>query len=120
MLFCAWRICLLSCLQDTWRCVTVDDRIPVDLFGRALLVGSRPLQLWPLLLCKAILKVMAVYRTLDMTLPHQVRACTGETCQVVQLLCCAVRVRCRGDCVGTGKPAQPAAGLHVSLFNAAG
>jgi hypothetical protein len=65
----------LDCLQDTWRCVTLDDRIPVDLFGRALLVGSRPLQLWPLLLCKAILKVMAVYKTLDMTLPHQVRTC---------------------------------------------
>jgi hypothetical protein len=64
---------LCCLLQDTWRCVTVDDRIPVDLFGRALLVGSRPLQLWPLLLCKAILKVMAVYRTLDITLPHQVR-----------------------------------------------
>lgn len=46
----------------------------MDLFGRALLVGSRPLQLWPLLLCKAVLKVMAAYRTLDMTLPHQVRA----------------------------------------------
>lgn len=41
--------------------------------GRSLMVGSRPLQLWPLLLCKAILKVMAVYRSLDMTLPHQVR-----------------------------------------------
>lgn len=37
------------------------------------MVGSRPLQLWPLLLCKAILKVMAVYRSLDMTLPHQAR-----------------------------------------------
>lgn len=42
--------------------------------GRPLLVGSRPLQLWPLLLCKAILKVQAVYRSLDKTLPHQVRA----------------------------------------------
>ncbi|KAF8071222.1 GLTP1 [Scenedesmus sp. PABB004] len=48
-------------LLDTWRAVTVDDRIPVDLFGRPLLVGSRPLQLWPLLLCKALLKVSAVH-----------------------------------------------------------
>lgn len=40
--------------------------------GRPLLVGTRPLQLWPLLLCKAILKVMAVYRLLDCGLPHQV------------------------------------------------
>eukprot|EP00879_Flechtneria_rotunda_P024046 GHRR01025468.1.p1 GENE.GHRR01025468.1~~GHRR01025468.1.p1 ORF type:complete len:822 (+),score=235.91 GHRR01025468.1:119-2584(+) len=61
-------------ILDTWRIVTIDDRIPVDLFGRPLLVGSRPLQLWPLLLCKAILKVMAVYRNLDMMLPHQVAA----------------------------------------------
>lgn len=44
-------------MQDTWRTVTVDDRIPVDLFGRSLLVNTRPLQLWPLLLSKAILKV---------------------------------------------------------------
>ena len=40
--------------------------------GRPLLVGVRPLQLWPLLLCKALLKVMAVYRVLDLGLPHQV------------------------------------------------
>eukprot|EP00882_Tetradesmus_deserticola_P025280 GHRQ01027754.1.p1 GENE.GHRQ01027754.1~~GHRQ01027754.1.p1 ORF type:complete len:417 (+),score=125.98 GHRQ01027754.1:275-1525(+) len=82
-------MCLVPLLQDTWRCVTVDDRIPVDLFGRALLVGSRPLQLWPLLLCKALLKVMAVYKTLDMTLPHQVRAAQGRCklhCSVDHLL----------------------------------
>jgi hypothetical protein len=46
--------------QDQWRSVTIDDRIPVDLFGRPLLVGVRPLQLWPLLLSKALLKVRAV------------------------------------------------------------
>lgn len=45
-----------------WRTVTIDDRIPVDLFGQFLLVGVRPLQLWPLLLSKAILKVKECIR----------------------------------------------------------
>lgn len=58
--------------QDAWRTVVVDDRIPVDLFGRPLVVGVRPLQLWPLLLSKAILKVMAALRVTDLALPHQV------------------------------------------------
>eukprot|EP00775_Hariotina_reticulata_P013032 gene13032-13161_t len=61
-------------ILDSWRAVTIDDRFPVDLFGRTLLVGSRPLQLWPMLLCKAIVKVMAVYKCLDQTFPHQVAA----------------------------------------------
>lgn len=43
--------------QDTWRTVVIDDRVPVDLFGRPLLVGCMPLALWPLLLSKAVLKV---------------------------------------------------------------
>lgn len=48
--------------------------------GRPLLVGVRPLQLWPLLLCKALLKVMAAYRVLHLNLPHQVcRGCMGES-----------------------------------------
>ena len=54
--------------------MTVDDRVPVDLFGRALLVGVRPLQLWSLLLSKAVLKVMAAQRILPLGLPHQVAA----------------------------------------------
>jgi hypothetical protein len=58
--------------QDTWRTVVIDDRIPVDLFGRPLLVGARPLQLWPLLLSKAVLKVMAAMRITHLELPHQV------------------------------------------------
>jgi hypothetical protein len=60
--------------QDTWRAVPIDDRIPVDLFGRPLLVGVLPLALWPLLLSKAVLKVMAALRVTDMSLPHQVCA----------------------------------------------
>lgn len=61
-------------VMDCWRTVVVDDRIPTDLFGRPLLVGVRPLQLWPLLLCKAVLKVMVMYKSLDCALPHQVNA----------------------------------------------
>lgn len=38
-------------------------------------MGSRPLQLWPLLLCKAVLQVMAVYRSLSVALPNKV--CRG-------------------------------------------
>lgn len=42
--------------------VVVDDRMPVDLFGTPLPVGIRPLQLWPLILSKAVLKIMAAYK----------------------------------------------------------
>lgn len=52
--------------------MVVDDRLPVDLFGQFLVVGVRPLQLWPMLLTKAILKVMAAQRILDLALPHEV------------------------------------------------
>ncbi len=52
----------------------IDDRIPVDLFGRPLLVGVLPLALWPLLLSKAVLKVMAALRVTDLALPHHVSA----------------------------------------------
>ena len=51
---------IFNSTQDSWRTVTVDDRIPVDLFGQPLLVGVRPLQLWPLLLSKAVLKVRSL------------------------------------------------------------
>ena len=49
-------------VMNAWRCVTVDDRIPVDLFGRSTLVGIRPLMLWPLILTKAVMKLMAHYQ----------------------------------------------------------
>ena len=49
-------------VMDQWRQVTVDDRIPVDAFGSPVLVGSMPLQLWPLLLSKAVLKLMSLYQ----------------------------------------------------------
>jgi len=49
-------------VMDEWHRVTVDDRIPVDAYGAPLLVGSMPAQLWPLILSKAILKLMALYQ----------------------------------------------------------
>ncbi|GAX74660.1 hypothetical protein CEUSTIGMA_g2108.t1 [Chlamydomonas eustigma] len=61
-------------IMGEWRAVTVDDRLPVDLFGQFLVVGVRPLQLWPMILSKAIVKVMAAQRILDLNLPHQVAA----------------------------------------------
>ncbi|GFR43730.1 hypothetical protein Agub_g4841 [Astrephomene gubernaculifera] len=61
-------------IMDAWRTVVVDDRIPVDLFGRPLLVNARPIQLWPLLLAKAVLKVLAAQRILHCGLPHQAAA----------------------------------------------
>lgn len=47
-------------VMGEWRRVTVDDRIPVDAFGAPLLVGSMPSQLWPLILSKAVIKLMAL------------------------------------------------------------
>lgn len=62
-----------------WRRVEIDDRIPVDLFGRPLPVGIRPIQLWPLLLTKAILKLMAAFGVLEQYLPSRVPAFTWLT-----------------------------------------
>ncbi len=39
----------------------------------------RPLALWPLLLCKAVLKAMAAFRMLDDCLPHRSAAFTMLT-----------------------------------------
>ena len=49
-------------VMGDWRRVTVDDRIPVNAFGAPLLVGSMPSQLWPLILSKAVIKLMALYQ----------------------------------------------------------
>jgi hypothetical protein len=47
-----------------WRKITVDDRIPVDGDGKPLLVVSPLLhEIWPLILCKALMKIAsASYR----------------------------------------------------------
>lgn len=49
-------------VMDEWRRVIVDDRIPVDELGAPMLVGSMPAQLWPLILSKAVIKLMALYQ----------------------------------------------------------
>ena len=61
-------------VMDQWRTVVVDDRIPVDLFGRPLPVGIRPVQLWPLILSKAVIKLMVAYNVLDHSCPHHIPA----------------------------------------------
>lgn len=67
-------------ILNTWRTVTVDDRIPLDLFGRPLFIASRPLQMWPIILCKALLKVMSAYQILERMVSHQV--CFPSNCSV--------------------------------------
>ena len=64
---------------DQWRCVWVDDRMPVDVFGRAAFPGARPIQLWPLLLCKATLKLMKHYGVLPRVGSHRVPMVTWLT-----------------------------------------
>ncbi|GMH36176.1 hypothetical protein BSKO_04044 [Bryopsis sp. KO-2023] len=61
-------------IMDQWRQVVIDDRIPVDLFGRPLPVGVRPIQLWPLLISKALIKVMTAFKLLDEASPDNVPA----------------------------------------------
>ena len=83
-------------LYDGWRTVVVDDRVPLDLFGRPLVVASRPFQLWPILLSKALLKVMAAYQILEAQASHQVRQCTCATSYVRWLFLCSVRASLSG------------------------
>ena len=51
--------------MNEWRCVAVDDRAPVDVFGTDLFVAVRPVMLWPLLLTKAVMKLMGRYGCLN-------------------------------------------------------
>jgi hypothetical protein len=107
----SWRpVKMLLPGPDTTR--QLCDLVFSACIGRSLMVGSRPLQLWPLLLCKAILKVMAVYRSLDMTLPHQVRTarekrrtppelnflCTGRSTDCSRVISFA-RICCACSCM---------------------
>ena len=48
-------------VMNQWRCVVVDDRLPVDLFGATLGAGSRPLMSWPGIITKAVFKLMKRY-----------------------------------------------------------
>ena len=52
-------------VMNEWRCVAVDDRAPTDVFGTSLFVAVRPVMLWPLLLTKAVMKLMGRYGCLN-------------------------------------------------------
>lgn len=75
----AGKYCVKMYFMKEWRRVDIDDRIPVDLFGRPLPVGIRPIQLWPLLLTKAVTKLMAAFGVLEKTSPCDVPAFTWLT-----------------------------------------
>ena len=48
--------------QGCWRMVLVDDRMPFDANGAALVpASSSPLELWPMILAKALYKIAAPY-----------------------------------------------------------
>ncbi|KAJ3309415.1 hypothetical protein HDV04_006156 [Boothiomyces sp. JEL0838] len=45
----------------SWRKITVDDKIPLDSQGRPLVLSSSPPnEIWPMILCKALLKVASL------------------------------------------------------------
>lgn len=102
---CAWLpvlpIELLYLTRLTHIPLSYDPTTPP---GRPLLVGTRPLQLWPLLLCKAILKVMAVYRLLDCGLPHQVPL--QYVCSTFAVPCLLLTSQSSGSCAA-GVCSQP-------------
>lgn len=73
---CSWVL-----VQGTWRKVTIDDYIPVDAEGNVLLpCSSIPGEIWPMLLAKAICKIMAGYYEVRLDMPEY-----GEA-NIVQLL----------------------------------
>lgn len=61
-------------VMNTWRTVVVDDRVPVDVFGAPLVVNcSRPSMLWPIIMSKAVFKLMHAFKCLDVASPDKVR-----------------------------------------------
>lgn len=54
--------CVKCYVFGKWRRVVVDDTIPLDLYGRPLLVTSTPLQVWPFLLSKAVFRLMELHK----------------------------------------------------------
>ena len=65
-------------IMNAWRCVTVDDRVPVDVFGTSLLVGVRPLMLWPILLSKGDLETRRGTDASNAKPPTTSPSCSGS------------------------------------------
>lgn len=74
-------IYMLSCLQNSppslfykqgsWRKVTIDDFIPFDAQGLPLLPRSSiPGELWPILVAKAVCKMLAPYYEVRLDAPE--------------------------------------------------
>lgn len=70
-----------------WRAIVIDDRLPVDADGRLLLPHTRaPCELWPMLLCKALLKLGGRTASgLEAGDPTVVSALTGWLPQVLPI-----------------------------------
>jgi len=51
----------LLCFQGCWRKIVVDDTMPFDADGKILLpTTTLEHELWPMLLCKALIKLAAI------------------------------------------------------------
>jgi hypothetical protein len=59
-----------SRLQGAWRRIAVDDTIPVDEEGRFLFPRSSLPELWPLLVAKAVCRVLEPYYEVRLDLPE--------------------------------------------------
>ena len=54
-------IILINLFKGCWRKITVDDFVPCDENGSVLLpTTKKENELWPLLLCKALIKVASL------------------------------------------------------------
>jgi hypothetical protein len=70
MLSCTFRLTHMTC-QGAWRKVTIDDVVPVDAEGRLLLPTSAvPGELWPMLVAKAVCRVLEPYYEVRLDLPE--------------------------------------------------
>lgn len=105
-----------------WRAVAIDDRVPLDLFGRPLVVASRPPQLWPVLLSKALFKVMATYRILERTSIHQARSRSRASVQPTTSRYIAARVKHRteGSSSEHGRPRPASLRRSIPVYRRPG
>ena len=73
--------------QGCWRMVIVDDRMPFDSSGCLLMpTSASPLELWPLILAKALMKLAAPYATSMSQDPAVLMHLTGWLPEVVPIL----------------------------------